>query len=287
MSQVLNIRKWIDQNRSSFTPPVCNKLLHGDGFLKVMFVGGPNQRHDYHINQGEELFFMLEGDMNLRQREGDLSRDNIIKEGEIYLLPPTLPHSPQRKENTIGLVIERMRYADEVDGLRYFVDDTTAASAVLWQRWFYCEDLGRQLKPLIQEYFASAEYADRVPRDVPPDRYPLATTSGSPPFSLRSFLAEKSNTETHVTPVYDEGGFVVTIHGKGSAGGTARITVSETWCWCLEGSFVIRYTEEHGPEKAVVLGKDDSVLLMSGLTGGSLGQEEGSLMMVVSHHQRH
>ena len=28
---------------------------HGAGQLKIMFVGGPNQRKDYHIEEGEEV----------------------------------------------------------------------------------------------------------------------------------------------------------------------------------------------------------------------------------------
>jgi 3-hydroxyanthranilate 3,4-dioxygenase len=35
--------------------------------------------------------------------------DVPIKEGEIFLLPANMPHSPQRFENTVGLVIEQKR----------------------------------------------------------------------------------------------------------------------------------------------------------------------------------
>ena len=36
---------------------VVSLLLHrhGDGQLKIMFIGGPNQRKDYHIEEGEEV----------------------------------------------------------------------------------------------------------------------------------------------------------------------------------------------------------------------------------------
>lgn len=42
-----------------------------------------------------------------------------IKEGEIFILPGGFPHSPQRTEGTIGLVIERQRHLHELDGLRW------------------------------------------------------------------------------------------------------------------------------------------------------------------------
>ena len=38
--------------------------------------------------------------------ENGCRKEIPIKEGEIFLLPKNVPHSPQRYENTIGLVIE-------------------------------------------------------------------------------------------------------------------------------------------------------------------------------------
>ena len=34
----------------------CGCCRHGAGQLKVMFIGGPNQRKDYHIEEGEEVW---------------------------------------------------------------------------------------------------------------------------------------------------------------------------------------------------------------------------------------
>ena len=42
--------------------------------------------------------------------------DIPIRQGEILLLPPRVPHSPQRFADTVGLVVERKRLPEELDG---------------------------------------------------------------------------------------------------------------------------------------------------------------------------
>ena len=51
--------------------------------LKVFFVGGPNQRKDFHLEEGEELFYMKKGDMELVILEGGQFKTVVIKEGEV------------------------------------------------------------------------------------------------------------------------------------------------------------------------------------------------------------
>lgn len=159
MERRVGVRAWVEENRGSFQPPVCNKLMHQEQ-LKVMFVGGPNTRKDYHIEEGEEVFYQLEGDMVLRVLEQGKHRDVVIRQGEIFLLPARVPHSPQRFANTVGLVVERRRLETELDGLRYYVGDTMD---VLFEKWFYCKDLGTQLAPIIQEFFSSEQYRTGKP----------------------------------------------------------------------------------------------------------------------------
>ncbi len=100
----LNFKKWIDEHRHLLKPPVGNQLIWQDREFMVMVVGGPNARTDFHVNEGEEFFYQLEGDITLRIIEDGKPEDVPIREGEIFLLPPGVPHSPQRPAGTVGLV---------------------------------------------------------------------------------------------------------------------------------------------------------------------------------------
>ena len=119
-----NLQKWIEENRDLLKPPVGNKNLYvSAGDFIVMVVGGPNARKDYHYNESEELFYQIEGDITVRIQEDGRPKDIIIKEGEMFLLPANIPHSPMRGPNTVGLVIELVRKGRDLeDGLMWFCD---------------------------------------------------------------------------------------------------------------------------------------------------------------------
>ena len=118
----INFKKWINDNRELLKPPVCNKVVYEDTEFIIMVVGGPNTRKDYHVDEGEEFFYQLEGKMTLRIIEDNKPKDIHINEGEIFLLPSKVPHSPQRYENSVGLVIERKRTEHELDGFQWYCD---------------------------------------------------------------------------------------------------------------------------------------------------------------------
>ena len=82
IGDVVNVSQWLDDVKDRLVPPVCNAIMAG-GYLKIMFVGGPNVRKDYHLDQGEEFFFMLKGNMCLKVMERGEPRDIHIKEGEV------------------------------------------------------------------------------------------------------------------------------------------------------------------------------------------------------------
>ena len=148
----LNLKAWIDEHRHLLKPPVGNKMIWQDAEFMVMLVGGPNLRTDYHIEEGEELFYQIEGDMVVRLMEEEGPRDVTIREGEIFLLPPRIPHSPQRPAGTVGMVVERQRKIGEMDHLRWYCD---GCGEILHQASFQLQDLGAQLKPVIEEYYGS------------------------------------------------------------------------------------------------------------------------------------
>ncbi|XP_014689194.2 3-hydroxyanthranilate 3,4-dioxygenase isoform X3 [Equus asinus] len=259
MERLVRVKTWVEENRASFLPPVCNKLLHQKQ-LKIMFVGGPNTRKDYHIEEGEEVFYQLEGDMVLRVLERGKHRDVIIRQGEIFLLPARVPHSPQRFANTVGLVIERKRLKTELDGLRYYVGDTTD---VLFEKWFYCEDLGTQLAPIIQEFFSSEQHRTGKPNPnqllkEPP--FPLSTRSVMEPMSLEAWLDGHHRELQAGTPLSlfgDTYETQVIVHGQGSSKDLRQDV--DVWLWQLEGSSVVTIRGQH-----LSLTPDDSLLVPAG-----------------------
>ena len=118
-----NLQTWINEHRELLKPPVCNKQIFEHDDYIVMIVGGPNNRADYHYNETPELFYQLEGEMNLRVIDDGEFKNIAIKAGEIFMLPPKLLHSPQRFEHSIGLVVEQKRLPNQLDALFWFCPD--------------------------------------------------------------------------------------------------------------------------------------------------------------------
>ncbi len=146
----INLNKWIEEHRHLLKPPVGNKLVFKDTDFIVMVIGGPNTRTDYHINGGEEFFYQLEGDMTLKLIEDGKVVDLSIKEGEIFLLPPNVPHSPRRPAGTIGLVIEKQRLEGELDGLSWYCEN---CGEKLYEERFQLKNIETQFGPVFDRFY--------------------------------------------------------------------------------------------------------------------------------------
>ncbi len=155
IQRAFNFKKWIDENRHLLKPPVGNKQIYfeNEDFI-VMVVGGPNARKDYHYNEGEEFFYQIEGDIVLKIIEDGKPVDIPIKEGEIFLLPPKVPHSPQRPANTVGLVIERYRKPEENDGFHWYCEN---CANLLYEEYFFLNDIVKQLPVVMNTFYSSEE----------------------------------------------------------------------------------------------------------------------------------
>jgi 3-hydroxyanthranilate 3,4-dioxygenase len=151
----VNFSQWIDDNRHLLRPPVGNKVVWRDGEFICMVVGGPNKRTDYHYEEGPEFFYQIEGDMVLKIMEAGEPRDITIHEGEIFLLPPRVAHSPQRFANTVGLVIERQRLPGEMDGLLWYCQQ---CNAELYAEYFQLENIETQFPPIFERFYASRQH---------------------------------------------------------------------------------------------------------------------------------
>jgi 3-hydroxyanthranilate 3,4-dioxygenase len=150
----LNFKKWIDENRSKLKPPVGNAQIWEDREFMVTVVAGPNAREDYHYNEGEEFFYQLEGDITLKLLVDGKPQDLAIREGDIFLLPAKVPHSPQRPANTLGLVIERRRLAHEKDGLIWICKK---CSTKLYEEYFHLDNIVTAFGPVFKRFYSDSK----------------------------------------------------------------------------------------------------------------------------------
>ncbi|MFC4821155.1 3-hydroxyanthranilate 3,4-dioxygenase [Dokdonella ginsengisoli] len=148
-----NLQAWIDEHRHLLKPPVGNKCIVDADFI-VMVVGGPNQRTDYHFDEGPEFFHQIEGEMVLKIQEDGRVRDIPIRAGEVFYLPPRVPHSPQRMPDSVGLVIERKRLPHEQDGLLWFCE---RCNHPLYEEYFHLVDIEKDFPRVFEHFYRSLE----------------------------------------------------------------------------------------------------------------------------------
>jgi 3-hydroxyanthranilate 3,4-dioxygenase len=145
----IDLKRWVDDHRELLKPPVGNKCIV-DGDYIVMIVGGPNARTDYHFEEGPEFFYQLEGEMVLRIQEDGAVRDIPIRAGEMFYLPPRVPHSPQRSAGGVGLVIERKRLAHEDDALMWFCE---RCNSRLYEEFFHLVDIEQDFFRVFERFY--------------------------------------------------------------------------------------------------------------------------------------
>ena len=149
-----NLQAWINENRAVLKPPVGNKQLFHYGDFIIMVVGGPNARNDYHYNEGSEFFYQLEGDIRLNIQHEGRKKEIEIKEGEIFLLPPEVPHMPLRGANTVGLVIEHKRKEGEKDGLLWFCP---SCNEKIFEKYFPLTSIEKDFLPVFKQFNTSTQ----------------------------------------------------------------------------------------------------------------------------------
>lgn len=151
-----NLHQWVEENRHLLKPPVGNKNLYkeAEDYI-VMVVAGPNARKDYHYNETEELFYQLEGEIEVHIQEDGRKKTFKLGPGDMYLHPARVPHSPVRHEGSIGLVVERKRLdLDAKDGLLWFCDQ---CNNKLYEAYFTLEDIEKDFLKHFEKFYGSEE----------------------------------------------------------------------------------------------------------------------------------
>ena len=291
---------WVESNKEHLKPPVCNKLVFGEQ-LKVQVVGGPNRREDYHLEEGEELFYQLKGFMDLYVIDPQTNKQRAVRieEGHMFLLPANVMHNPVRYANTVGLVVERERGPDEYDALRWFVDPNNCSPdsdpldqperplTILHEEYFHCTDLGTQLKPVIERYFASEAYKSRVPGADMPVRNPpcvpvsVGSLSLEAPFPfMEAVNAEiKSGQPSSILGDASKTGEfeVIVFKGCSQEGGamvpTTAKPIQQVFLWALHGDAEVHTGSTSSP-KVTRLREGDAIYLNLSDVGGAFALQQ-------------
>jgi 3-hydroxyanthranilate 3,4-dioxygenase len=146
--------KWIEEHPDAFAPPVGNKVIWEDSQFTAMVIAGPNARRDFHVDPSDELFYMLRGDMTLEYIEDGGRREQVIREGEVLLVPAMTPHSPHRPPGSWGLVVEIKRRPEQSESLLWFCE---RCDAPLHEVTMHVADIEGELKSAIQNFDDSPE----------------------------------------------------------------------------------------------------------------------------------
>lgn len=231
-----HLEGWIRANKEAFAPPICNKLLHRGRRLSIMLVGGPNQRKDFHSEEGSEFFYQLQGNAEIVTLQAGKQVSVPLGPGELFLLPSRVPHSPQRGAGSMGLVIERNRLPGELDSLTWYADSN---GTVEFQRYFECRDLGKDLVPIVSEYrdfLAQPGQAQGVPVLHHPAHVP---STHAVPMPVR---LPPGNTRRVFDSAHPDKEFLVTLERQGEQ--TLLCPdwedMEEFFLYQLEGSAVLR-----------------------------------------------
>lgn len=156
ITEPFNLLQWVEEHRQELAPPVGNRNLYKDAKdYIVMIVAGPNARKDYHYNETEELFYQLEGHIEVHIQENGKKKTMKLGPGDMYLHPAKVPHSPVRHPGSIGLVVERKRDPlDLKDGLLWYCDN---CNHKLHEVYFTLNDIEKDFLPHFGNFYNSME----------------------------------------------------------------------------------------------------------------------------------
>ena len=156
INPVLDFKKWVDEHEHLLKPPVNNKMMWDQaGDLIVQVVGGPNQRTDFHVDPYEEYFYQIRGNMHVNVVTADGLQRIDIREGEMWLLPGNVPHSPQRpEEGSIGMVIEKIRDEGTLEKFQWYC---ASCSGLVHEVELQVRDIVADLPPVFADFYADVD----------------------------------------------------------------------------------------------------------------------------------
>ncbi|HTV19447.1 MAG TPA: hypothetical protein VMG12_12265 [Polyangiaceae bacterium] len=151
----VDVEGWVRRSMAGGMPkPLLNFEQFWDGELLVRLFDGPTPkgRRDFHINTSAEFFYQLEGSMTCTLVEDGEFNTVTCQKGEMYWIPPLVPHLNQREAGSIGLVIHTQRAPGALHGMAWYCD--RCGAQVHRVDYAYERELRDLLAPKLREFAA-------------------------------------------------------------------------------------------------------------------------------------
>jgi 3-hydroxyanthranilate 3,4-dioxygenase len=160
-SAPISLGGWLADHADKLKPPVGNQQIWPNSDLICTVVGGPNQRTDFHDDPYEEYFHQFKGNAHLLVLDRGKIERIELREGDVFLLPAHVRHSPQRPEaGSLCKVIERNRPAGVLDAFEWYCAHcTTRVARYELQLASIVTDLPR----IFKTFYDSSEEERRCP----------------------------------------------------------------------------------------------------------------------------
>lgn len=156
--EVINLMRWLSTHRKAGGQAFTNKIIWEDADLMTIVAVGPHYHSDYHINPFEEVFYQLAGETMLSLVIDGRPVTKELREGDVFLLPPKIPHSPQRPEGSITLVVERTRPRAFLDAFEWYC---SSCWHCLDRRELHRSEFDTRLGEVFQAFRSSASVCPR------------------------------------------------------------------------------------------------------------------------------
>jgi 3-hydroxyanthranilate 3,4-dioxygenase len=154
----VDVGEWVRRSIASGpAKPILNFEQFWDGELLIRLFDGPTPkgRRDFHINTRAEFFLQLRGDLVCTLLEGREFVTVKCRQGEMFWIPPSVPHLNEREEGSIGLVIHTKRAPGALDAMAWYCEKCGASLHRM--DYAYEKDLRELLGPKIREFAASEQ----------------------------------------------------------------------------------------------------------------------------------
>lgn len=117
-----SLKKWVEAHRDELDRPLMNhERVWNEDFIVMLFNGAtPELRSDFHINTSPEFFYQIEGEMYCKLLVDGKFEELVVAEGEMFYIPPMVPHLNRRSDGSTGLVIHQGRAPDALDTMVWY-----------------------------------------------------------------------------------------------------------------------------------------------------------------------